>query len=211
MKSVHIKELGIHPWDQLHANTDAKFTTITLLNQNFADVWKLWCELSTLLTREWPTIIQWSTLMTPFSSKTQEYLALREFSRHSTHGDIFKKNRITLIYSEVMQLNPNPANIDATTLTAYRTSIVIMQKQPSNLESIWHKFSHLKSVSTIKNFELMLTDDDSIYFRFYDMETHGAVQLIGHSENVQLADSMLKAMNIKQIKQDDVYSYIHQR
>ncbi|WP_338478623.1 hypothetical protein VRB67_21100 [Pseudomonas trivialis] len=211
MESVYIKETGIHPWDQLHPDADPEFTTMTLLNQNFSDVWNTWCDLSVLLTRKWPTILQWNTSMTPLSSKTQEYLMLKEFSKRSGPNDILKKNQTTSIYSEIVHLNSNPTNIDPTGLTTYRTSIIIMQNKNFEPENTWNKLSHLKNISTTENLKLILTDKDSICFRFYDMETHGAAQLICHSKNAKYAGNALSNVNATKINKNDIYAYIHRK
>jgi hypothetical protein len=81
MKSVYIREIGIHPWDQIYSSIDKEFITITLINQTFEDVWKTWCEFSLPLIRSWPTIIQWSTTLTPAFSRTEEYLDLKNFKK----------------------------------------------------------------------------------------------------------------------------------
>lgn len=93
MNTVLIKEVGISPWNQLYSTKECEFSTISLLNQDFKSVWNTWCELASSLTTEWPTIITWYTLGFPHESKTQEYLTLKEHSKHSEPNDIFKKMR----------------------------------------------------------------------------------------------------------------------
>ncbi len=50
METVFIRQIGIHPWDQLHPSHDENYITVTLLNQDYAGVWKTWCEFSSRIT-----------------------------------------------------------------------------------------------------------------------------------------------------------------
>lgn len=209
MKSVYIREIGIHPWDQLYPTRDKNFITITFLNQTFEDAWKTWCEFSLPLTHSWPTIIQWSTRLTPAFSKTEEYLKLKNFKENSTPGDILKKNEKTSIYSRVIQLSPIPSHIDPAYMAGYRTSVTLMQTPNNDLEKVWRRLSYLRDISTTEDFKIILFDKMSLSFRFYDAETHGAAQLICHSEHAELLNEIIAMMEITEIQQDDVYNYIH--
>ncbi len=209
MKSVYIREIGIHPWDQIYSSIDKKFITITLINQTFEDVWKTWCEFSLPLIRSWPTIIQWSTTLTPAFSRTEEYLDLKNFKKNCMTGDILRKNEKTSIYSQVIRLNSSPSHIDPARMTNYSSSVTLMQPSTNDLEKVWHRLSYLRHISTTEDFKIILFDNMSLSFRFYDTETHGAAQLICHSEHAQLLNEIIATMEITEIQQDDVYTYIH--
>ncbi|VVN62067.1 hypothetical protein PS687_04277 [Pseudomonas fluorescens] len=209
MKTVFIKKIGIHPWDQTHHSDDEQFVTITLLNQDYASVWKTWCEFSSSLAQHWPKIVQWHTKLAPYFNKSQEHLSLKNFAKTSTPGDILKKHELTDIYSQVTLLNPDPFKIDPTRMAVYRTCITLMQKQNSENENTWRRLSNLDCISTIDDIKLVLADNLSISFRFYDAETHGTAQLICHSEHLSILSDIIQKMDINEIQQKDIYTYIH--
>lgn len=209
MKTVFIREMGIHPWDQTHHSDDKNFITITLLNQDYESAWKTWCEFSCLLKEKWPKIVQWSTKLLPYSSKTQEYLSNKKFAKNSTPGDILKKNEVTGVYSQVIQLDSDPLRIDRAQMACYRTSITLMQEQSIETENLWCRLSKLDDISTIDDIKLVLTDNLSISFRFYDAETHGAAQLICHSKHLSFLNDTINIINANEIRKKDVYAYIH--
>ena len=209
MKSVFIKEIGIHPWDQVHPSNDENYITVTLLNQEYAGAWESWCKLAPLLTQKWPRIVQWHTSLLPFYSKSQEYISQKKFEKTSNPGDIFKKNESTMIYSQIINLNSDPFQIDPNCMTVYRTSITLMLKDNSNLERLWHKLSSLTDISKTDDFRLILSNENTISFRFYDAETHGVAQLICHSEHLSFLNEAIKKLDLEEIQQKDVYEYIH--
>ncbi|WP_242176617.1 MULTISPECIES: hypothetical protein [unclassified Pseudomonas] len=209
MKTVFIREVGIHPWGQLYATNDHEYSTISLLNQDFESVWKTWCELASALTLEWPTISIWYTVGFPYESKTQEYLALKHFAKSSNPKDIFKKNETTSIYSGIEHLNSKPDEIDPATLTSYRYTVTLMQKKNSEPSDVWNKLSDLSHLSTSDDFKLILADRTVLAFRFHDAETHGVAQIIFHSEHLPILNNVISRMGIKEIQQGDVYTYIH--
>ncbi|VVO43811.1 hypothetical protein [Pseudomonas fluorescens] len=209
MEAVFIRELGIHPWDQLHPSNDENYITVTLLHQDYAGAWKAWCEFSSLLTKKWPNIVQWHTKLLPYYSKTQEYLSLKNFAKSSQPGDIFRKNESTGIYSRVIHLDPDPFHIDPNSMACYRTSVTLMQESNSTLENLWQNLSQLTDISKTEDFKLILADEHSISFRFYDAETHGVAQLICHSEHLPFLNETIKKMNLEEIQQEGVYAYIH--
>lgn len=209
MKSVLIKEIGIHPWDQLHPSDDEKYITVTLLNQEYAGAWESWCELALSLTAKWPKIVQWHTKLLPFYSKSQEYISQKDFKKTSSPGDIFKKNESTMIYSQIINLNSDPLQIDYNCMAAYRTSIVLMLNDNSNLERLWYKLSKLTDISKTDDFRLILSNENAISFTFYDAETHGVAQLICHSEHLPFLNKAIKKLDLEEIHQRNVYEYIH--
>lgn len=209
MKTVFIREVGIHPWGQLYATNDHEYSTISLLNQDFESVWKTWCELASALTLEWPTIIMWYTVGFPYESKTQEYLALKRFAKTSSPKDIFKKNETTSIYSGIEHLSSKPEQIDPTTLTSYRYTVTFMHKKNSDPLNVWNKLSDISHLSTSDDFKLILSDRTGLAFSFYDAETHGAAQILFHSEHLPFLNDVISRMKIKEIQQGDVYTYIH--
>ncbi|WP_285429383.1 hypothetical protein [Pseudomonas sp. lyk4-R2A-8] len=209
MKSVFIREIGIHPWDQPHASKDENYVTITLLNQNYESAWKTWCELSSPLTKEFKTLVHWHTRLTPYLNKTQEYVSKKEFSKKAKPGDIFRKNESTGIYSKIVQLDTNVLCIDPMRMTDYRTSITLTQKNSVNFEELWQRLCNLKDISNTDDFKLILNEKNSISFRFYDTETYGAAQIICHSEHLSLLNKIITEMKIEEIYQNDVYAYIH--
>ena len=92
MDTVFILKTGIRLWEQQHPTEEREYITISLLNQNFENVWKTWRIFASLLTQEWPMILTWYTTTTPQYSKTHEYLTLKDFSKNSGPKDIFKKH-----------------------------------------------------------------------------------------------------------------------
>lgn len=209
MNTVLIKEIGIHPWEQLYYSKDENFITITLLNQDYENAWETWCKFSLSLTQRWPKIVQWHTKLTPYFSKSQEYLALKKFAANSTSGDILKKDESTGIYSRITLLNPDPFKIDRTQVACLGTSITLMQKQNSANLNTWTRLSKLGYISTIEDIKLVLADKLSISFSFYNTETHGAAQLICHSEHLPFLNKIIKEMYLEEIQQEGVYEYIH--
>ncbi|PRA20354.1 hypothetical protein [Pseudomonas poae] len=210
MKTVFIYEVGIRPWDQIQHTEDCEYSTISLLNQDFGSVWKTWRMLASLLIHEWPTIIKWYTTSAPQYSKTHEYLTLKDFSKNSEPKDIFKKNEETLIYSGIKHLNSNPENIDPINLKVYRVSTTLMLKEKDNqIEQLWHRLSHLKHISSTEDFKLILADNETLSFRFYDSETFGAAQLICHSMHAPKIIDALASLKLDEIPRDGVYKYIH--
>lgn len=209
MKSVFINEIGIHPWDQLHPSDDENYITVTLLNQEYAGAWESWCKLAPLLTPKWPKIVQWHTRLSPFYSKSQEYISQKEFKKISNPGDILKKNETSMIYSQIINLNSDPLQIDHNCMAAYRTSVVLMLKDNSNLERLWHKLSNLRDISNTDDFRLILSNENAISFTFYDAETHGIAQLICHSEHLPFLNEAIKKLDLEEIQQKNVYEYIH--
>lgn len=209
MKSVFIREIGIHPWDQVHPNHDERYITITLLNHEYEGAWKTWCKFASLLTPAWPKIVQWHTKLLPHCSRSQEYISQKKFYRNSKPGDILRKNESTNIYSQIINLDPDPFRIDPSGMTSYRTTVALMQKNDGKTEHLWHKLSNLTDISHTDDFKLILSDETSISFRFYDAETHGAAQLICHANHSPLLDEAIKKINLEEIQQKDIYAYIH--
>lgn len=207
--TVFIHQTGIHPWDQLHPTDQREYVTVSLLNQDFENVWKTWRALVTLLTQEWPIILTWYTTMTPQYSKTHEYLTLKHFAQNSGPKDIFKKNETTSVYSGLEYLNPNPEYIDPSKLMAYRSTLTLMLKQDAQPEKLWQRLSHLNLLSTTDDFQWILADEENLTFRFYDAETHGIAQLICHSMHLPKIEQAINSLNIKKINKTYAYEYIH--
>lgn len=211
MNTAFIQELGIRPWDQLNPTNESDFSTISLLGQDFQSAWSTWCKLASLLAGEWPTIVNWRSLGYPYESKTEEYLAIKKFSKTSSSNDIFKKNETTCVYSGVEHLSLTPEEIDSTTLTHYRYSVTLMQKRNVDNDALWKRLSHLTHLSTTEDFKLILLDRLSLAFRFYDAETHGVAQLICHSEHAARVIEKIKILNTEEISKNEVYEYIHRQ
>lgn len=91
MKSVFIREIGIHPWDQPHGCNDENYITITLLNQNYEGAWKTWCEFSSPLTKKFKTLVHWHTKLTPYLNKTQEYASKKSFPKKRKQAIFLEK------------------------------------------------------------------------------------------------------------------------
>lgn len=209
MESVIIKDIGIHPWEQLNPSTDGRYITISLLNQQYTGAWKTWCALGSLLTQKWPKIVNWHTDLLPCHSKSEEYISQKSFYKNSNPGDIYKKNELTKIYSQIINLDCDPYKIDPMRMTNYRTSVTLMLENNSNLEHLWHKLSSLSDISKTDDFKFILSDSNSIALRFHDSETHGVAQLICHSKHLPLLNETINKMNLEEIRQEDVYAYIH--
>ena len=210
MKSVYIRELGIHPWDQLQPSHDKNYITITLLNQKYTDVWQTWCELASLLTLKWPKIVQWHTKLLPFHSKTQEYISQKNFHKNSKPGDILRKNESTRIYSQIISLDLDSLRATPNSMSSLRTSIILMQNNNNNdLEPLWYKLSNLSEISKADDFKILLTDEESISFRFYEAETHGVAQLICHSKHLPFLNESISKISLEEIQKKDIYAYIH--
>lgn len=209
MDTVFIHETGIHLWAQLHPTEEQGYVTISLLNQDFENVWKTWSTLTALLIHEWPVMLTWYTTRTPQYSKTHEYLTLKRFSKNSAPNDIFRKNDETLIYSGIEYLNTNPEHIDPNKLKGHRSCVTLMVRQDYQPELLWQRLSHLKYISTTEDLKLILADEKSLAFRFYDTETHGVVQVICHSMHSTKLKNAISTLNIKEILQTGVYEYIH--
>ena len=209
MDTVLIHKTGIHPWDQLHPTEEQEFFTISLLNQDFESVWSTWCALASLLTQNWPKILTWYTTSHPQYSKTQEHITLKRIAKTMGPKDIFKKNESTLVYSGVKHLDNNPEHIDPAKLKTYRRSLTLMLKKDSTAEQLWQRLSHLNYISTTDDFKLILKDNECLAFRFYDTETHGVAQLIGHSKNLETLEHAINTLNLRRIHQEEVYEYIH--
>lgn len=211
MKTVFIREVGIHLWGQLYSTNELEFSTISLLNQDFENAWKTWCELASALTSEWPTITTWYTLGFPYESKIQEYPALKIFAKTSNPKDIFKKNETTSIYSGIEHLSSKPDQIDSATLTSYRYTVTLMRKENSDANDVWSKLSYLSHLSTSDDFKLILSDRTLLAFSFHDADTHGVAQIIFHSEHLPFLNDAISRMNINEIQKDDIHSYIHSK
>ncbi|CRM84069.1 MULTISPECIES: hypothetical protein [Pseudomonas] len=209
METVFIRQIGIHPWDQLHPSHDDNYITVTLLNQDYAGVWKTWCEFSSRITEKWPKIVQWHTHLSPCYSKSEEYILQKNFYKKSNPRDILRKNEFTNVYSQIINLDCNPLQINPDCMACYQTSVTLMQKNESNLEHLWHNLSTLTNISKTDDFKLILSDGNSISFRFYDAETHGVAQLICHSEHLSLLNKTIQKMSLEEIQQNGVYEYIH--
>lgn len=208
MKSALIKETGIHPWEQLNPSADENYISITLLNQAFSGAWETWCEVSSLLKQKWPNIVRWQTNSLPYYSKSQEHTSQKKFHENSRPGDIYRKNESN-IYSQITNLNSNPYRTDPNSMTGHRTSVVLMLENNSNLDYLWKKLSNLTDISKIDDFKLILSDENAIYLRFHDSETHGVVQLICHSKHSPSLEKVIKKINLEEIQQEDIYEFIH--
>jgi len=209
MKTVFIRQIGIHPWDQINPSNDETYITITLLHQDYAGVWKTWCEFSSSITKRWPKIVRWHTHLSPCYSKSEEYILQKTFTKKSNPGDILRKNAHTNIYSRITNLGRDPFRIDPNSMAGYRTSVTLMLNTNSSLEHLWHNLSTLTNISKTDDFKLILSDESSFSFRFYDAETHGVAQLICHAEHLAFLEKIIKEMNLEEIQQEGVYEYIH--
>lgn len=209
MDTVFIHKTGIHPWDQLAPTEEHEYVTISLLNQDFESVWKTWCALAPLLIQDWSVCVTWYTTGSPQYSKTEEYLTLKRFAKNSSPNDIFKKNEKTLVYSGIEYLNHNPGRIDPAKLKSYRRSVTLMLKKDNQAESVWERLSHLSYISTTNDFKLILEDQETLAFRFYDTDMHGVAQLICHSAHLKKLEHAINTLDLKKIRQEDIYNYIH--
>lgn len=209
MKSALIKETGIHPWEQLDTSTDENYITITLLNQEFSGAWETWCEVSSLLKQKWPNIVRWHTHSSPYYSKSQEYISQKKFYENSKPGDIYRKNESTSIYSQITNLDSDPYRTDPNSMTGHQTSIVLMLKNNDNLDSLWDKLSNLNGISKSEDLKWILSEENIIYLRFQNSETHGIVQLICHSKHLHSLEKFIKKVNPEEIQQKDIYKFIH--
>jgi hypothetical protein len=210
MKSVFIRETGIHPWEQLQPIHDKSYITVTLLNQDYIDVWKTWCEFASILTLRWPKIVQWHTKLLPFHSKSQEYISQKTFYKNSKPGDILRKNESTKIYSQIINLDFDSLRTPPNSMISHRTSIIIMQNNnDNNLDPLWHKLSNLAEISKTDDFKIILTNEESITFSFYEAETYGVAQLICHSKHLPYLNESINKINLEEIHKKDIYAYIH--
>ncbi|KAA0941715.1 hypothetical protein FQ186_27125 [Pseudomonas sp. ANT_H14] len=183
MKTVFIYEDGIYPWDQGCPSDDKDYITLTLLNHTLIEVWPSWCKLELLLMKTWPIVVSWGTFGIKPYSKTQEYLALKSFSKKAGPGDTLKKNEATSIYSYIKYINTPATKVDPSTLGSTRGSVRLMKTPNSETTDLWQKLSALDYISTTDDFRLILSDNATLSIRFFNGETYGAIQLICHSKH----------------------------
>ena len=207
METVFTCEDGIFPWDQVVHSDDKDFLTVTLLNHDLIDAWPSWCSLELSLKEIWPAVVQWGTHGIKSYSKTQEYLALKEFAKNADPEDVFKKNEITGVYSYIRHLNTLATEIDPSTLGG-TMSVVQLMTQSNNTAALWKRLSALDYISTTNDFRLILADRSILSLRFFDGETYGAIQLICHSKHKKLILSKVNKLEIKEITRSGIYNYM---
>ncbi|NIL20779.1 hypothetical protein [Pseudomonas sp. AN3A02] len=207
METVFTCEDGIFPWDQVIHSDDKDFLTVTLLNHDLIDAWPSWCSLELSLKEIWPAVVQWGTHGIKPYSKTQEYLALKEFAKNAGPEDVFKKNEITEVYSYIRHLNTPATEIDPSTLGGTR-SVVQLMTQNNKTAALWKRLSALDYISTTNDFRLILADRSILSARFFDGETYGAIQLICHSNHKNLILSKVNEIEIKEITRSGIYEYM---
>lgn len=213
MTTVYINESGVRPWESAHPTNDARFTTTTLLSHNFNSVWESWCDVMEPLSEKWSIKRQWDSALTAeFNSKTEEYLFKKNTAKTLLNGDLFKKNEKSNIYSTIKNLPGNPKEIKNQTFEGSHDVILIVQKTESDIAELWSKMTIFENRITPEKISTFLeSQSDILLCRFYEPETHAAVQFIYHTniENEIIIETT--SNRFKKINTNDVHLYINSK
>lgn len=211
MKTAYINETGVKPWNEIEQIDDARFSTLTLIDHDFRCVWNSWCNVAECLVEEWPIKREWRSIGgADFCSKTEEYLLKKELAGQIKNGDLFEKNDSTNIYSIIKNIPTWPRDIVNATLEGSNETILIMQKSVPSIEQLWTDMTIFEKKVTTKNIKAFLDNHpQAVLCRFFDSETHAASQFISMIDFQEKLVSTVKKNEIREITQQDVYSYIH--
>lgn len=211
MKTAYINESGIKPWDQIEQIGDTRFSTLTLIDHDFKDLWDSWCNVAEYLVEEWPIKREWRSIgWGDFFSKTEEYLLKKCLSDQIKNGDIFGKNEKTNIYSIIKNLPINSKKIINSALEGSSETILVMQKADAAIERLLTDMTIFEKGSTTTSMKTFLElQPNAVLCRFFDSETHAAAQFTSMVDSQEKLVSAIKKNEIRKITQQDVYKYIH--
>jgi hypothetical protein len=213
MTTVYINEPGVRPWESVHPTNDARFTTTTLLSHDFNSVWESWCAVMEPLSKKWTIKRQWDSALTAgFNSKTEEYLFEKNTAKTLQNGDFFKKNKKSDIYSIIKNLPGNPKKIKNQSFEGSHDVILIVQKTESDIAELWSKMTIFENSITPEKISTFLESQaDILLCRFYESETHAAVQFIYHTnaESKNILETIKNRFDKTSI--EDVHFYINNK
>lgn len=211
MKTIYINESGVRPWETINPTNDARFTTTTLLDHDFNNVWESWCDVMASLLNKWPIKREWSaTTNIDFNSKTEEYLFKKNTADTLNIGDLCKKNEKSNIYSTIKNCPSNPRKIQNLALGGSHEVVLLIQETETEIEDLWRRMTLFEKRITAENISIFLESQPNMLLcRFYDSETHAAAQFIyqSHHEN-EIILKKIKA-RFKKLSIEDVHHYIN--
>lgn len=213
MKTTYINESGIRPWNCMEQLSDTQFSTLTLIDHNFEDVWRSWCGVAEYLIDKWPVKREWRSIGSgDFFSRTEEYLLNKRLSEEIDDGDLFKKNENTNIYSIIKNLPIDPRKIMNLVLEGSSDAILVMQKMDTPIEQLWADMTIFEKRVTTNNIKIFLgVHPEIVVCRFFESETHATVQFVSlATSQAELIDS-IKKNEIREITQESVCNYINRQ
>ena len=210
MKTVYINEFGIRPWESIHPTDDVKFTTITLIDHNFNDLWESWCEVMGQLV-DWPIKREWRAASgAAFNSRAEEYLYKKNTASALSSGDLFKKNEKSNIYSVIRNLSNSPRNIDNLALEGSHDILLVVEKTRTEIEKLWSQMTVFEKRITPEKISVFLeSQPDTILCRFYDSETHAAAQFFYVTDDNDSTLLNLIEHNFNQQHESEIHNYIN--
>ncbi|WP_248752144.1 hypothetical protein [Pseudomonas sp. MWU15-20650] len=210
MKTAYINGFGIRPWESAHPTDDVKFTTTTLTNHNFNSLWESWCEIMDQLV-DWPIKREWRAATgAAFNSRTEEYLYKKNHTNTLNAEDLFKKNKKSNIYSTIRNLPNSPRNIDNLALEGSHDTLMIIEKNRSEIEKLWTNMTIFEKSITPEKISIFLeSQPDTILCRFYDSETHTAAQFFYITNDNDNTLLNLMEHNFSQLHENEICSYIN--
>lgn len=211
MKTKYINESGIRLWNDIEQSGDGRFFTLTLIDHNFEGVWRSWCNVAECLIEEWPIKREWRSIgWGDFSSKTEKYLLNKRLSEEINDGDLFGGNESANTYSIIKNLPTDPKKIINLALEGSSDTLLVMQKTGSTIEQLWADMTIFEKRVVTKNVSIFLERHPEIVIcRFFDSETHAAVQFISLAELQAGLIDAVKKNEIREITQEDVCGYIN--
>ncbi|AZF18125.1 hypothetical protein [Pseudomonas sp. R3-18-08] len=210
MKTAYISEFGIRPWESARPTNDVKFVTTTLINHSFSNLWRSWCEIMEPLV-EWRIKREWRAATgAAFNSRTEEYLYKKNKISTLNSGDLFKKNEISNIYSTIRNLPSSPKNIDNLALEGSHGTLIIMEKNGTDIEQLWDKMKIFEDRITPEKISIFLESQlDTMLCRFYDSETHAAAQFFYATNGESRTLLNLIEHNFNQLRESEICNYIN--
>ncbi|MBE8589462.1 hypothetical protein IQK56_00060 [Pseudomonas sp. MAFF 301449] len=213
MKTAYINELGVRPWTDADCISNSEFTTTTLIDHNFPDLWKTWCSVVEHLSETWYFKREWKVIrgQKP-NSKTEEYLSRKYLTSQLKSGDLLQKSEKSNTYSMIKNRPNNPIKINNLALEGSSSVFLILEKTKSEIETLWKSMLIFEKNITAKNISYFLDSNDSLLLcRFYEEETHAAMQFIYPTKFKSEISSALKKNKIQKIDIQDSYNFIHHK
>lgn len=213
MKTAYINELGIRPWTDADSINNSKFTTTTLVDHNFPDLWKSWCSVVEHLSETWCFKREWKVIRGKKpNSKTEEYLLRKDLTSQLKSGDFLQKNEKSNTYPMIKNRPNTPIKINSLALEGSSSVFLIIEKTKSEIETLWKNMLIFEKNITAKNIGYFLDSNDSLLLcRFYEEETHAATQFIYPTKFKDEISSALKKNKIQKINIQDTYNFIHHK
>ncbi|NVZ70603.1 hypothetical protein [Pseudomonas costantinii] len=213
MKTAYINENGIRPWTDTNVTTNEKFTTTTLIDHNFNDLWKSWCDVAEQLSEKWIFKREWKSIsVCAFNSKTEEYLFKKNLLTQLEDGDFFQKNEDSNIYSMIKNRPSTPQEINNLALEGSNDVLLILQETQSEIDKLWESMLIFEKKITAENIENFLDANENLLIcRFYEEETHATSQLMYSTKQANEISSAVKKCALLQIENGDVSNYINHR